>query len=475
MIGTVAGWFAPFRIPRACRLIVIDPRPCHTFVVRIATRTSARMIRTFPVSLLPRARYFYHAWIVDLSDENSARGDSAILSAPNGPRGDSRMPHSRVANKDDKQKPDAQELIRTFRSQAPQINRILDELDKQSETSDDKRRASPRFSYRKPAVLRLTNTRDNRSQAYLIAPRNMGSRAISFLFGGFLHANTPIAIRLTTLYGAWTDHIGIVRDCRHVEANIHEVELEFEEDIDPAMYAAKAAQPRVLVAEDDILFQHLVRQLLGELNARVEMAKNGKIAVEMAQAGIYDIIFMDVEMPEMDGITATRTLREAGYTGRIVAATGMTRPEYKAKCLEAGCDGYISKPYQRSDLEDAIRSLQGEPIFSEFEHVASMREIVAMYVKDLPNRISAITSALATNNVEAAEVAFRSLKSISGSCGFGAFSELAAGIESRIIAGEPLNALRGEIQKLIALCTRARSSQVAAKSATTTEGAPATT
>ncbi|MCB9858752.1 MAG: response regulator [Phycisphaerales bacterium] len=372
------------------------------------------------------------------------------------------MPNSRVTNHEDVHKPDAQELIRTFRSQAPQINRLLDELDKQTERTDDGRLKSPRFSYRKPAVLRLTNTRDNRSQAYLIAPRTLGSKMISFLFGGFVHANTPISVRLTTLYGAWTDHVGIVHDCRHVEANIHEVDLELNEPIDPAMYAAKAAQPRVLVAEDDALFQHLVKQLLGELNAHVELATNGKKAVEMAQAGIYDIVFMDVEMPEMDGITATRTLREAGYTGRIVAATGMTRPEYKAKCLEAGCDGYISKPYKRSDLEDAIRSLQGEPIFSEFEHVASMREVVAMYVKDLPNRISAITSALATNNAEATECALRSLKSISGSCGFAAFSEISATIESRIIAGEPLSAVRGEIQKLVSLCMRARTSQIAA-------------
>lgn len=287
-------------------------------------------------------------------------------------------------------------------------------------------------------------------------------RDIAFLFGGFLHANTPISVRLTTLYGAWTDHVGVVTDCRHVEANIHEVVLEFAESIDPAMYAAKAANPRVLIAEDDALFQHLVKQLLGELNAQVELAANGREAVEKAQANIYDIILMDVEMPEMDGIEATRILREAGYTGRIVAATGMTRAEYKAKCLEAGCDGFISKPSNRSDLEDAIRVLQGEPIYSEFEHVASMREIVAMYVKDLPNRISAISSALAKNDAKAAEVAMRSLKSISGSCGFGMFSELAAAIESRIIAGETLDELRGEIQKLVSLCMRARTSQIKA-------------
>lgn len=369
------------------------------------------------------------------------------------------MTTARVAHKDDAQKPDAQELIRTFRSQAPQINRLLDELDKTSERTGSAP-GTPLYSYRKPAVLQIRNARDDGSQAYLIAPRNVNADQLRFLFGGFLYANTPISVRLTTLYGAWTDHVGVVHDCRHVEANIHEVVMDFSDSIDPAMYAAKAAQPRVLVAEDDPLFQHLIRQLLGELEAQVDLAENGKRAVEMAQANLYDVVFMDVEMPEMDGITATKTLREAGYTGRIVAATGMTRPEYKAKCMEAGCDGYISKPYQRSDLEDAIRNLQGEPIYSEFEHVASMREIVAMYVKDLPNRISAISSALASNDANAAEVAMRSMKSISGSCGFGLFSEIAETIESRIIAGETLDSLRGEIQKLVSLCMRARSSQV---------------
>jgi CheY-like chemotaxis protein len=82
-------------------------------------------------------------------------------------------------------------------------------------------------------------------------------------------------------------------------------------------------------------------------------------AIEMVHAAAaidepYDLILMDMQMPVMDGWEATRRLRAEGHSGPIFALTGRTQPEEEARCLEAGCDAFFSKPLERSRLIRAI-------------------------------------------------------------------------------------------------------------------------
>ena len=88
-----------------------------------------------------------------------------------------------------------------------------------------------------------------------------------------------------------------------------------------------------------------------------DIAKNGKVAVEFAGETAYDVIFMDVQMPIMDGFEATRRIRAMGHLStqpKIIGLTALAIHGDRERCLEAGMDDYISKPFQKDDLHRVL-------------------------------------------------------------------------------------------------------------------------
>ncbi|NLX24198.1 MAG: response regulator [Phycisphaerae bacterium] len=115
----------------------------------------------------------------------------------------------------------------------------------------------------------------------------------------------------------------------------------------------------ILLVEDGPDNQRLVAHLLSRAGASVELADNGRIGLEKALAvfrsgSVFDVILMDMQMPEMDGYEATRRLRSAGYPGLIIALTAHAMAEDRARCLKAGCDDYASKPIDKHVLMEMV-------------------------------------------------------------------------------------------------------------------------
>ncbi len=114
---------------------------------------------------------------------------------------------------------------------------------------------------------------------------------------------------------------------------------------------------RVLLAEDSKVNQMIVRELLREAGCSVDTADNGEDAVKCARKNSYDVVLMDVQMPLMDGLNATRVIKqELGLRALpIIALTAFALPGDDTRCLEAGMDYYLSKPVKRKDLYETLQ------------------------------------------------------------------------------------------------------------------------
>jgi signal transduction histidine kinase/ligand-binding sensor domain-containing protein/CheY-like chemotaxis protein len=114
---------------------------------------------------------------------------------------------------------------------------------------------------------------------------------------------------------------------------------------------------RILIAEDNIINQQLIRQILGNLGYEPDCVENGVLAVSAARGTDYDLILMDVQMPEMDGLEATRQMRVVlPRQPVIVALTANAMRGDKEECLDAGMDDYISKPVRLDELIRLLRT-----------------------------------------------------------------------------------------------------------------------
>ena len=124
----------------------------------------------------------------------------------------------------------------------------------------------------------------------------------------------------------------------------------------PELEAIKSTA-RLLLTEDNAVNQRVASAILRKLGFHADLANNGLEAVEMLKARDYDLVFMDCQMPEMDGFQATRAIREMERDGRripILAMTANAMQGDRERCLEAGMDDYISKPISIVDLKSAL-------------------------------------------------------------------------------------------------------------------------
>ncbi len=182
---------------------------------------------------------------------------------------------------------------------------------------------------------------------------------------------------------------------------------------------------RILIAEDNEINQLLLKHLLKEWNLEYDMALNGKEAIELLKKKKFDLILMDIQMPEMDGCTATKHIREVLHLKiPVIAITAHAMAGEREKCLEFGMNEYISKPLRENELLNLILHFLGNqttgipkvkelsPIshfsftfiqldyLKEISHgnIAFEKEVTGQFIEALPGALSAMQNAWECNN-----------------------------------------------------------------------------
>jgi signal transduction histidine kinase/ActR/RegA family two-component response regulator len=118
------------------------------------------------------------------------------------------------------------------------------------------------------------------------------------------------------------------------------------------------ADLRILLVEDNAVNQMLAMSMLRKLGASADLAQDGQECVDKVRTGDYDLILMDIQMPRMDGVTATRAIRGLGSIRqpRIIALTANAMDSDRQACRDAGMEDFLSKPFQVSDLQDRLET-----------------------------------------------------------------------------------------------------------------------
>jgi CheY-like chemotaxis protein len=138
-------------------------------------------------------------------------------------------------------------------------------------------------------------------------------------------------------------------------------EAALQDTIRPVSEAGAAARPRILIAEDNATNQRLALLLLGRLGYAADVVSNGLEVLAAMERQPYDIVMMDVLMPEIDGLDATRRIRarwSAPDHPYIIALTAVTVAGTREECLAAGMNDYIGKPIRTADLVAALERAQ---------------------------------------------------------------------------------------------------------------------
>jgi CheY-like chemotaxis protein len=118
---------------------------------------------------------------------------------------------------------------------------------------------------------------------------------------------------------------------------------------------------RILLAEDNDVNKKVMSRMLRKLGYRADMASNGLEVLKALERQAYDLVLMDIQMPEMDGLEAASRIRKhwpAAEQPRIIALTAYAMEGDRERCLEAGMDGYIAKPVKMEDLRAALGRVQ---------------------------------------------------------------------------------------------------------------------
>jgi CheY-like chemotaxis protein len=233
-----------------------------------------------------------------------------------------------------------------------------------------------------------------------------------------------------------------------------------EEEVEPVADGKRARSAlRILLAEDNAMNQKVALRLLEQLGFRADVANNGLEAIETLERRQYDVVLMDVQMPELDGLDATRRICERWSPEsrpHIIAMTANALPEDREACFAAGMNDYVAKPIRAEELVAALKRARPRADANggseAVEHVSLddgalknlrdlggdefLGEVIDAFLADAPELVATLRRSLDAGSSEELRRAAHTLKSNGATLGAAEFAELCRTLEARAKAGE---------------------------------------
>jgi len=228
----------------------------------------------------------------------------------------------------------------------------------------------------------------------------------------------------------------------------------------PRLAPSDDKTPRVLLAEDNTIDQVNIRRLLEKEKLEVHCVDNGRDAVDEARSGRYNLVLMDILMPEIDGFVATLKIREeeqaAGDGVPIIALTAYSLKAIQDKCRNVGMNGYLSKPMSAKDLravcalfcalppQEAAEIEAGKllPVLDEEEALENLggvrplyHELVDMFIGQAPHLIDQLAGLVQTGDTDATKKYLRRLMVSANTIGAKRLAHLCSHIQSSLDGG----------------------------------------
>ena len=240
---------------------------------------------------------------------------------------------------------------------------------------------------------------------------------------------------------------------------------------------ASLDQAHVLVVDDNPDNQRIIRFLLDEMNIGVTPAMNGQEAVDIilnpSLNQVFDAVLMDIQMPVLDGYSATRLMRENGVQVPIIALTAHAMAEDKARCLIVGCNDYVSKPIvpdnlyrslakliSKNDLQsdqDVVGLDEGghEPLVSTMADNAKFRPLLEAYLESLQTSLTSMSEFVVTGDWDSVQALAHRLRGTGTSHGFPEITEAAGLCEDLIRSKSNIENIRRSVEELSRLLRNA--------------------
>jgi CheY-like chemotaxis protein len=225
---------------------------------------------------------------------------------------------------------------------------------------------------------------------------------------------------------------------------------------------------KVLVIDDVPENRALVEILLKKMGHKTSFVTNGLEAVEICKKEKFDVLLMDIQMPVMDGLEATRQIRAEGLNTRstILAMTASGNKSDEFAALDAGCDDCLPKPVDKKKLERklwrVVAQLQqlsdadhGKNIASFLEGDPDYQKAIETFIENLPNRVDEIKTAYEKGDLKDLAFKVHALKGLGGFAGFPVFTEKAKIMEQLIKANE-VDKVQAQVDELVQLCLRTK-------------------